>query len=142
MQHPLHPRTSPALSRLYNSVEEPELLSSRDVLEFATIEAAHTSALEERTGSLTPGKQADVVVVRCDHSNTWPVIDPVSTVVHQADTRNIDTVIVAGEFLKRDGRLVHGDLRRARDDAVREAGIEPFPHAYPGVEPTAAGSNH
>jgi cytosine/adenosine deaminase-related metal-dependent hydrolase len=100
------------------STEEPVLLSTRDVLEFATIEGARVCGLEERTGSLTPGKQADVVVVRCDHSNTWPVIDPVSTIVHQADTRNIDSVIVAGEFLKRDGNLVHGDIRRARDDAA------------------------
>jgi cytosine/adenosine deaminase-related metal-dependent hydrolase len=130
------------------STEEPELLSSRDVLEFATIEGARVCGLEERTGSLTPGKQADVVVVRCDHSNTWPVIDPVSTVVHQADTRNIDTVIVAGEFLKRDGRLVHGDLRRARDDAaasldylLQHTTIQPH-WAQSAGEPTAAGSNH
>jgi cytosine/adenosine deaminase-related metal-dependent hydrolase len=130
------------------SVDEPELLSSQDVLEFATIEGARVCGLEERTGSLTPGKQADVVVVRCDHSNTWPVIDPVSTVVHQADTRNIDTVIVAGEFLKRDGRLVHGDLRRARDDAtasldylLQHTTIQPH-WAQSAGEPTAAGSNH
>ena len=42
----------------------------------------------------------------------------VSTVVHQADTRNVDAVMVAGTFLKRDGRLVGGDLRHARDDAA------------------------
>ena len=46
------------------------------------------------------------------------MIDPVSTVVHQADTRNVDTVMVAGAFLKREGRLAAGDLRRARDDAA------------------------
>jgi 5-methylthioadenosine/S-adenosylhomocysteine deaminase len=100
------------------NTEEPALLTSRDVLEFATIEGARVCGLEDRTGSLTPGKQADLVLLRCDHSNTWPVIDPVSTVVHQADTRNVDTVMVAGAFLKRDGRLVGGDLRRARDDAA------------------------
>jgi cytosine/adenosine deaminase-related metal-dependent hydrolase len=96
---------------------DPVLLTSRQVLEFATIEGARVCGLEERTGSLTPGKQADVVVIRCDHSNTWPVIDPVSTVVLQADTRNVDTVFVAGEPLKRDGKLA-GDLRRARDLAA------------------------
>ena len=91
------------------------LLSSRDVLEFATIEGARVCGLEDRTGSLTPGKQADVVVIRCDDTNTYPVIDPVSTVVLQADTRNIDTVFVAGRLVKRDGQLVGADLRRARD---------------------------
>src|SRR5262245_19428201 len=100
------------------SEEEPPLLTSREVLEFATIEGARVCGLEDRTGSLTPGKQADLVVLRCDHSNTYPVIDPVSTVVHQADTRNVDAVMVAGAFLKRDGRLVAGDLRRARDGAA------------------------
>ena len=99
------------------------LLTTRDVLEFATIEGARVCGLEDRTGSLTPGKQADVVVIRCDHSNTYPVIDPVSTVVHQADTRNIDTVMVAGEFLKRDGALVDADLRRARDHAAPRSTI-------------------
>ena len=118
------------------------------MLEFATIEGARVCGLEERTGSLTPGKQADVVVVRCDHSNTWPVIDPVSTVVHQADTRNVDSVIVAGEFLKRDGRLVHGDLRRARDDAaasldhlLQHTTIQSH-WAQSAAEPAAAGHNH
>ena len=100
------------------SAEEPKLLTSRQVLEFATIDGARVCGLEDRTGSLTPGKQADVVVIRCDHSNTWPVIDPVSTVVLQADTRNIDTVLVAGRPLKRDGKLVGADLRHARDLAA------------------------
>jgi 5-methylthioadenosine/S-adenosylhomocysteine deaminase len=94
--------------------EEPVLLSSRDVLEFATIEGARVCGLEERTGSLTPGKQADLVLIRGDDSNTYPVIDPVSTVVLQADTRNVDTVVVAGTILKRGGRLVGADLARAR----------------------------
>lgn len=98
--------------------EEPVLLTSREVLEFATIEGARVCGIEERTGSLTPGKQADIVMIRCDHSNTYPIIDPVSTVVHQADTRNVDTVMVSGRILKREGRLVEADLRRARELAA------------------------
>src|SRR5437762_7925097 len=81
------------------NVEEPKLLTSREVLEFATIEGARVCGLEDRTGSLTVGKQADLVLVRGDQTNTYPVIDPVSTVVHQADTRNVDTVMVGGRFL-------------------------------------------
>ena len=98
--------------------EEPKLLTSREVLEFATIEGARVCGLEQRTGSLTPGKQADVIIVRGDDTNTYPVIDPVSTIVLQADTRNVDTVFVAGEVLKRDGSLVGADLRGARDRAA------------------------
>jgi 5-methylthioadenosine/S-adenosylhomocysteine deaminase len=100
------------------SEEEPSLLSSREVLEFATIDGARVCGLDERTGSLTPDKQADAVILRCDHANTYPIIDPVSTVVLQADTRNVDTVFVAGELLKRDGQLVGSDLRRARELAA------------------------
>jgi len=100
------------------SETEPELLTCRQVLEFATIEGARVCGLEDRTGSLTPGKQADVVLIRGDDTNTYPVIDPVSTVVLQADTRNVDTVLVAGEPLKRGGQLVGADLRRARDEAA------------------------
>jgi cytosine/adenosine deaminase-related metal-dependent hydrolase len=98
--------------------EEPRLLTSREVLEFATIEGARVCGLQDRTGSLTPGKRADLVVIRCDDTNTYPVIDPVSTVVHQADTRNVDTVMIDGRIVKRDGRLVDADLRRARDLAA------------------------
>lgn len=98
--------------------EEPVLLSSREVLEFATIEGARVCGLDDRTGSLTPGKQADVILVRCDHTNAFPVIDPVSTVVLQADTRNVDAVFVAGKVLKRDGELVEADLRGARGRAA------------------------
>ena len=98
--------------------EEPVLLSTRDVLEFATIEGARVCGLEDRTGSLTPGKQADVVLIRCDDTNTYPLIDPVSTVVLQADTRNVDTVFVAGRAVKRAGTLVDADLRGARDLAA------------------------
>jgi cytosine/adenosine deaminase-related metal-dependent hydrolase len=98
--------------------EEPRLLTSREVLEFATIEGARVCGLQDRTGSLAPGKRADLVVIRCDDTNTYPVIDPVSTVVHQADTRNVDTVMIDGRIVKRDGRLVDADLRRARDLAA------------------------
>lgn len=98
--------------------QEPTLLSTRDVLEFATIEGARVCGVDDRTGSLTPGKQADVVLVRCDDTNTYPPIDPVSTVVLQADTRNVDTVLVAGQVLKRDRQLVGADLRSARDLAA------------------------
>jgi cytosine/adenosine deaminase-related metal-dependent hydrolase len=100
------------------NVEEPKLLTSREVLEFATIEGARVCGLEDRTGSITVGKQADVVMLRGAHSNAYPVIDPISTVVHQADTRNVDSVMVGGRFLKRRGELVGADLVGARDRAA------------------------
>jgi cytosine/adenosine deaminase-related metal-dependent hydrolase len=94
------------------------LVTAREVLEFATIEGARVCGLADRTGSLTPGKQADLVLLKFDYTNTWPLIDPASTVVLQADTKNVDMVMVGGRFLKREGALVGVDLRRARDDAA------------------------
>jgi 5-methylthioadenosine/S-adenosylhomocysteine deaminase len=121
--------------------EEPTLLTSREVLEFATIEGARVCGVDDRTGSLTPGKQADVVVLRCDQTNTFPVIDPVSTVVHQADTRNVDTVLVAGQVLKRGGDLVGADLRTARDLAAASLDyLLGHTAVQPGWVQSAAGS--
>ncbi len=81
-------------------------LRARDMLTMATLDGAHVLGLEDRIGSLTPGKQADVVVIDGRAPNTAPVIDPVATVVLEADTSNVDTVIIAGKVHKRDGRLL------------------------------------
>jgi 5-methylthioadenosine/S-adenosylhomocysteine deaminase len=81
-------------------------LTARDMLTMATLDGAHVAGLEERTGSLTPGKQADVVVIDATAPGVAPVIDPVAAVVLCADTSNVDTVIVGGEIRKRDGKLL------------------------------------
>ena len=83
------------------------------MLTMATLDGAHVAGLEDRTGSLTPGKQADVVVIDGKAPATAPVIDPVATVVLCADTANVDTVIIGGKVHKRDGRLV-ADWESAR----------------------------
>ena len=75
-----------------------------------------------------PGKQADVVMIRCDDTNTYPLIDPVSTVVLQADTRNVDTVFVAGRAVKRAGTLVDADLRGGPRPRRLLARVPPRPH--------------
>jgi cytosine/adenosine deaminase-related metal-dependent hydrolase len=94
--------------------EVPPLLSSRDVLEFATIDGARVCGLADRTGSLTPGKKADIVMLDIERVNAAPVIDPVGTVVCSMDTSNVKSVWVNGRALKRDGQLVGFDLERAR----------------------------
>ncbi|WP_273889156.1 amidohydrolase family protein [Rubrobacter naiadicus] len=94
--------------------EVPPLLSSRDVLEFATIEGARVCGLTDRTGSLTPGKKADVVMLSIERVNAAPVTDPVGTVVCSMDTSNVDSVWVNGRALKRGGSLLGFDLERAR----------------------------
>jgi cytosine/adenosine deaminase-related metal-dependent hydrolase len=83
------------------------------MLEIATINGAHVAGLESRTGSLTPGKKADVVLIDARQLNVAPVIDPVAAVTLSADVSNVDTVIVDGVVRKRDGKLL-ADVGRAR----------------------------
>ncbi len=64
------------------------------------------TGIADRTGSFTPGKKADIVVIDGSAVNVAPVIDPVAAVVVAADTSNVDMVMVDGVVLKRDGKLV------------------------------------
>ncbi|MFE2449453.1 amidohydrolase family protein [Streptomyces sp. NPDC021218] len=94
-------------------------LTHADVLGFATRAGAQACGLADRIGTLAPGKDADIVLIRADDINTMPLVDPVATVVTSADTANVDTVIVRGEIRKRAGKLVGVDLARLRADAER-----------------------
>ena len=67
--------------------------------------------MEDRIGSIRPGKQADLVLINVDALNTQPVHDPVTTVVMQAGLANIDSVMVAGKWRKRQGRLLVEGMR-------------------------------
>ena len=87
----------------------------REALRWATIEGARMLGLENRIGSLTPGKQADLVMLDATAMNLWPVHDPVSTVVMQAGPANVEAVMIAGAWKKRDGRMQLVDRHRKLD---------------------------
>ncbi|MCW8378892.1 amidohydrolase family protein [Streptomyces justiciae] len=89
------------------------MLTARQMLEIATRNGAHVAGLEDRTGSLTPGKRADVVAIDATALNIAPVHDAAAAVTLSADVSNVDTVIVDGVIRKRDGRLT-ADVARAR----------------------------
>ena len=97
------------------------MLTARDMLQMATINGARVAGVADRTGSLTPGKKADVVVIDATALNVAPVIDPVAAVTLCADVSNVETVIIDGVVRKRDGRLV-ADAAAARRlvDASRD----------------------
>ena len=102
------------------------MLTARQMLEMATLNGAHVAGLEDRTGSLTPGKQADVVVLDATALNMAPVHDPVAAVTLCADVSNVDTVIVDGVVRKRDGKLLAdvkapGTVEESRDHLVAAA---------------------
>ncbi len=89
-------------------------LSCRDVVELATIGGARTVGLEDRIGSLTPGKQADVILLSTESYGMYPVNNPYGAVVYNAHPGVVDTILVAGEVVKRDGELLGVDRERLR----------------------------
>jgi len=107
----------------------PPLLTVRDVIEFATVEGARDNRLDRKIGTLTPGKEADVILLRMDHINVMPVNNAYGAVVLGMDTSNVDTVFIGGTLRKWQGKLVGVDLsrvnrlvHRSRDYVVSKAG--------------------
>ena len=94
-----------------------KLLNTRDVLKFATIEGARANGLLRKTGTLTPGKQADVILLRAEQINVAPVNDVVGSIVLGMDRSNVDSVFIAGNAVKRSGQLVGVDVNRIARDA-------------------------
>ena len=95
----------------------PTCSTTRDVFRYATIDGARVAGLGDVTGSLTPGKRADVIVLRTDRPNIAPVNDPIGAVVWGMDTSNIDWVFVGGASLVESGELT-ADVKRATGLAV------------------------
>ncbi len=95
----------------------PHLLSTREVIRYATVDGARVAGLTEVTGSLRPGKQADLVVLRTDRPNIAPVNDPIGAVVWGMDASNVSWVFVGGRPLLRDG-VLEADVARARTLAL------------------------
>jgi 5-methylthioadenosine/S-adenosylhomocysteine deaminase len=93
-------------------------LNSRDVLEFATVDGAAACGIATRTGSLTPGKAADVILLRADDLTVFPANHPAGTIVAAGHPGLVDTVLVAGRVVKRDGVLVDVDLPTLRSRLV------------------------
>ena len=90
----------------------PKLLTVREVVEFATIEGARANALDTKIGTLTPGKQADIILLRHDRINVLPLNNAYSAVVQGMDTSNVDTVFIGGKLMKSGGQLVGVDMAR------------------------------
>jgi cytosine/adenosine deaminase-related metal-dependent hydrolase/ribose/xylose/arabinose/galactoside ABC-type transport system permease subunit len=125
-------RSVVGLQRTLAAAEGKRPLTAMEVLACATIDGAKANGLEAKTGTLTPGKQADVILLRTDRMNVTPLNDPATAVVAGMDTGNVDTVVIAGRPMKRNGRLLHVDwpaVRRvaaeARDHVLAKSGFKP-----------------
>lgn len=94
----------------------PALLTSRDVIRFATIEGAKALRLDRKIGSLAVGKEADVILLDAGAINVMPLNNAPGAVVTLMDRANVDTVMVAGRIRKWRGRLLDADLPKLRRD--------------------------
>ncbi len=109
----------------------PPLLTCREVLEFATVEGARCALLDRKVGTLTPGKEADVVLLSADRLNVWPLNNAPGAVVNLMNPGNVETVFIAGNVKKWRGTLVGVDrprvlrlIQEARDAVVRRTGFQ------------------
>ena len=94
-------------------------ISPREALEWATIDSARALRLDHRVGSLTPGKQADIILIDTDALNLFPVHDPIESIVFHANGSNVDTVMVAGRVLKKAGRLRFRGLAEKKEHLAK-----------------------
>jgi 5-methylthioadenosine/S-adenosylhomocysteine deaminase len=108
----------------------PPNMTVRDVLKIATIGGAAAAGLSDRIGTLTPGKQADIVLIRANDISTGPLNNAYGTVVTGATSANVDTVFIGGEIRKWKGRPVGTnkasvlrEARKSRDYLAAAAGL-------------------
>jgi 5-methylthioadenosine/S-adenosylhomocysteine deaminase len=114
----------------------PDLITARDVLRWATIDGTKVAGVSDWTGSITPGKKADLVIIDTKAVNVAPVIDPVGAVVCAADTSNVKTVLIDGKVLKQDFRLTAElDGARRAIEASRDYLVGTFGEPEPGWMP-------
>jgi 5-methylthioadenosine/S-adenosylhomocysteine deaminase len=110
----------------------PAPVSVEAVLKAATVNGARAAGLESEVGTLTPGKQADIITVRTDGVAVFPVSNAIGTIVQAVERSDVDTVMVAGEIRKRAGKLVGIDVAKlaadvavARDYLLEASGYRP-----------------
>ena len=107
----------------------PAPISVDAVLKAATVYGARAAGLESEIGTLTPGKQADIIMVRTDGVAVFPVTNAIGTIVQAVERSDVDTVMVAGEIRKRAGKLVgvdvaklHAEVNASRDYLLEASG--------------------
>ncbi|WP_242127935.1 amidohydrolase family protein [Sphingobium sp. Sx8-8] len=119
-------RSAMRYRRFRGETDVPDPISVYAVLRAATVNGARAAGLESEIGSLTPGKQADIVMIRTDDIAVFPVGNAIGTVVQAVERANVDTVMVAGTIRKRSGKLVYVDPAKlaAEADASRQYLLE------------------
>jgi cytosine/adenosine deaminase-related metal-dependent hydrolase len=114
-----------AIENIENGLAYSEFkMTARKALELGTIMGARSMGIDNRVGSLTPGKRADLIMVSTRDINLAMFTDPSHLVVGAAQPANVDLVMVDGRILKRNGKLVHLDPQAiAREAAAANAAL-------------------
>ena len=94
-------------------------IKPREALEWATIDNARALGLESKIGSLSPGKQADIILINTNDLNLFPVHNPLESVVFHANGSNVDTVMIGGKVLKRNGKLKYRGIGKKKELLAR-----------------------
>lgn len=98
-------------------------VKSREALEWATVGGARAFLMEDRIGTLSPGKKADIVMLRANDVSMAPVHDPIYSIVEIANAGHVDTVIIDGVVRKKDGKLTFpADVLKRRLEELTESG--------------------
>jgi 5-methylthioadenosine/S-adenosylhomocysteine deaminase len=108
--------------RFRGEADAPTPITVEAVLKAATVHGARAAGLENSIGTLAPGKQADLIMVRTDGVGVFPVTNVIGTIVQAVERSDVDTVMVAGQLRKRAGKLIGVDLEKLRTevDASRD----------------------
>ncbi len=100
-------RSASLLGKLISG--NPESMSARTVVNMATMGGAKALGMEDKIGSLKPGKKADVTIVALDRPHLTPLYDPISHLVYSAKASDVRDVIVNGKIVVRQGRITTAD---------------------------------
>ncbi|EQC2551407.1 amidohydrolase family protein [Enterobacter sichuanensis] len=116
----------------YSSDHSLTMLPTAQLLKAATVDGAYCAGLQDKVGSLTPGKQADLILINAGDINLYPNGNAFGTVVHATGRSNIDTVMIGGHIVKQHGQVVGLDSARLRA-AINESRAHLF--AAAGYKP-------
>src|SRR5580692_879443 len=111
-------RSAMRYRRFRGEANVPAPISVQAVLEAVTVNGARAAGLEKAIGTLTPGKQADIILVRTNGLGVFPVTNAIGTIVQAVERSDVDTVMVAGEIRKRAGELVGIDVAKLTADVT------------------------
>jgi 5-methylthioadenosine/S-adenosylhomocysteine deaminase len=127
-----HQRAAMRYRRFRGEANTPAPISVEAVLRAATVNGARAAGLEASIGTLTPGKQADIIMVRTNGAAVFPVTNAIGTIVQAVERADVDTVMVAGQLRKRAGKLIGVDLGKlntevtaSRDYLLAASGYRP-----------------